>query len=228
MYQDAQLKEYSFPLKIPVESLVNMLRYHLGMRVNFEGERMTYEAGGIKARDAVAMYGDRPSASLCAHEKFVLGVAREQMAKNEGDTVIDYKRRYLELTPSDLKDLSALRKKIEATGVFLTDVSDGAITIYPKNSDYEKITFHGEFQSAAEAVLSLIKVLHERNMSLAGSNLVADKTHGPIRLNVENEDFRTFLTKFAHAIAPEAFWSISGYDNAGRTVGFRKSNQHGN
>ena len=218
LYKESQLNQFSFPLKLSIEEVVQLLRNDLDMRIHFENERLS-EKDAYTAKQVVERYNLQPLESLSQREKHLLSYAKELVNSNEGNMIIDYRKSYINLEPADLSDFSKLIEKIKSTNVYLVRISNGSIIIYPSNVSYENVeSFYGDFKSLDNAYGKLEDLLKKRNLNFVIFNNTLPQNDN-FKLDVKNEDFRIFLTRFAEAMGSNIVWGISGYEK-GRRLSF--------
>ncbi len=216
LYTQSQLDRFSFPLKVSIQELVQMLRDDLGMRVHFENECLS-EEDACTAKDIVERYTSL--GSLSEKEKFLLESAKKLVDSNKGYVVIDYPKQYLSLEPEDLLDSSTLIKKIEATNLYIVEHFNDGIIVYPKNVSYENVeSFAGDFESFGDVRRKLDDLLRERNLYYFVVTNNPPKNYD-FKVDVKGENFRIFLSKFAEKLGRDYVWNISGYEK-GRRLSF--------
>lgn len=225
-----QLSPYSFPLRLAVEDIVSMLRRDAGIKVHFEFESFTFKEGGLSASAIVEMYGTQPFSALSENQRHLLDYAKSCVREGKGNVVIDYRKVYVDLNKEDLLDIAKLISRLEGTHVYRVARFKDALIIYPGNVVYKRIGhFKGNFKSTMEAFVALSPELRERNLNFTVCStgprspnykeLFNDDLRDDLQMDIENEDFRLFLSEFAEALGPNVSWVIGGYAN-GRHMSF--------
>ena len=217
------IEDFSFPMEISIESLVHVLRFELGLKVNFENERVKFKEDGLSAYEIVKMYDNIDAKNLSVDKKNLLETAKEMLMRDEGHLIIDYKKTYIVLQKTDFMDLSKLIAKIKSTATYNVVISNSSIIIYPNNIHYQAVShFEGSFNSFHEALEGIKWLLKERHLLLGNrGKITKSEQNRKIILNVKNEDFRIFLTRFTEAIGNDYVWNITGYDSARRITFLR-------
>lgn len=235
MYKECELSKISFPIKLCVQDIVQLLKIDLGLKVNFESESFAPVEGGLKASQIIKMYESKTDSELSKRERFLLEFAKNIIKTEKGDAIIDYLKRYAQFDKCDLMDFNKLVIKIESTNVYCVKILNDSIIIYPKNVSYKKVdNFCGEFSSYEDSLKKVDDILKEHELHIMEffigpvSNkdykhwAYPRKAYKKIKIDVSDEDFRIFLVKYCEAIAPDVIWSISGY-SSGRHIQFSRT-----
>ena len=212
-FETMQLEKQAFLTKMPVERLVELLRSDFGIKVHFEVSPVDLSKEGFTANSVIERYKSVPHESISSYERDVIEVSKILIKNNKGESIVDYSKPYILLNPSDLKDFSKLIKKIEETGIYLVHSSNGSIIIYPVKTSFKRVEkFNATFKTAADAYRALLPLLAERNLDLPWfGDQMPQISQDSITLNVKDEDFRIFITRFAEAIGSNVVWEIGGF-----------------
>lgn len=197
-----------------IEEIVHLMRFNLGIRVNFENEVRNFDSGRLSASQVLKMSEENPKRFLLPIRQEYLKWIKETISQGKGNSLVDHIKPYILLKRQDFLNLPFLLDKIRNTNVYDIHISNGSITIYPKNISYKKVlAFSGTFDNLQALQKSLIPILQERHLNLRISSTKREFPKA-ITLHFENEDFREFLSRISDVLGSNYVWSILGYKNA--------------